>query len=343
MQTGTVTRHGRGWRGYWREGGKRRATATYARKGEARAALNQEFDRIRLGTAYRAPITLEELATRFLSQHVAAPQTIQYARRRLRRPLDAFGDAQAADVTPESLQRLLAGVPGHAWRHDILRTLRMVYRFGIENHLVDANPARLVRTRQPVRSERMLPLTISEVDRVAAESGKWGPLVVFMADTGARPAEALAVEWRHVDLAAGTVELPGAKTEQSWRTVYLTSRGTAAVQAMPRALTTRRVFHVDGRPVSWTYFRREVWKPALDLAGLEQRPPYSLRHSYALHSLQAGVPVADVARQMGHANVKRTFQVYGGWVREMGIGAARLREMWLEGTDTAPDHAETEP
>ena len=173
---------------------------------------------------------------------MAAPQTVKYARRRLKRPLDAFGDAQAGDVTPESLQKLLARVDGKAWRHDILRTLRMGYRFGMENHLVDKNPARVVRTSQPVRSERMLPLTIAEVDGVAEECGQWGPLVVFMADTGARPGEALAVEWRHVDLDAGTVELPGAKTELSWRTVYLTSRGIAAVKSMPRALTTRRVF-----------------------------------------------------------------------------------------------------
>ena len=80
------------------------------------------------------------------------------------------------------MQRLLARVDGKAWRHDILRTLRMVYRFGIENHLVDTNPARVVRTHQPVRSERMLPLTIAEVDRVAEESGKWGPLVVHRTD-----------------------------------------------------------------------------------------------------------------------------------------------------------------
>lgn len=58
--TGTVTRHGRGWRGYWREDGKRKATSTYERKGEAREALNREFDRIKLGASYRAPITLRE-------------------------------------------------------------------------------------------------------------------------------------------------------------------------------------------------------------------------------------------------------------------------------------------
>src|SRR6185312_9400871 len=97
--------------------------------------------------------------------------------------------------------------------------------------------------------------------------------VVFMADTGARPSEAIAVEWRHVDLDAATVELPGVKTDLAWRTVHLTKRGVAAIRAVPRTLTTRRVFNVEGRPISWPYFWREVWKAALDAAGLEYRPP----------------------------------------------------------------------
>jgi integrase len=97
---------------------------------------------------------------------------------------------------------------------------------------------------------------------------------------------------------------------------------------MPRGLTTRRVFHLDGRPVSFAYFRRDVWHPALQLAALEPRAPYNLRHSYALHNLQAGVPIATLARQMGHADINRTYATYGGWVREMGSDAAALREIW---------------
>ena len=347
MQTGSVSRHGRGWRGYWREKEngtwKRRATReTYARKGEARAALNAELDRLAKGAAYVAPITLQELADRWHDQYVAAPQTRKYATRRLVRPLDALGDAQAGDITPEQLSKLLAGVEGQAWRHDILRTLRMVYRFGLENNLVTRNPTVAVKVSKPQRGEKILPLTIEEVDLVADEASHWAPLVRFMADSGARPSEAVAVEWRHVDLDAGTVELPGAKTEQAWRTVHLTTRGTDAIRSVPRSITTRRVFHVEGRPISWTYFRREVWEPALKNAGLEHRAPYNLRHSYALHNLQAGVPIATLARQMGHTNVSRTFITYGGWVREMGSEAAALREAFLaRGTNMAPHTAET--
>lgn len=95
MQTGSVGRSGRGWRGYWREDGRRRATATYAKKGEARTALNRELDRVALGDAYMAPITLHELCDRFIAQYDRAPKTIRCARGRLVRPLDAFGDAEA--------------------------------------------------------------------------------------------------------------------------------------------------------------------------------------------------------------------------------------------------------
>jgi integrase len=208
--------------------------------------------------------------------------------------------------------------------------------------LVASNPAAVVKAPQRVRGERdPLPLSTGQVDQVAGEAGKWGPLIVFMADTGARPAEAVAVEWRHVDLDAATVELPGHKTDGAWRTVHMTSRGVAAIKSMPRSLLTRNVFHVGGRPTSFTYFRREVWHPALELAGLETRAPYCLRHSYALHCLQAGVPIATLARQMGHADVSRTYKTYGGWVREMGADAAVLRESWAAAaneTDQSKEH-----
>lgn len=196
---------------------------------------------------------------------------------------------------------------------------------------------------KPTRGENVAPLSLAEVDAVARGCGRWGPLVVFMADTGARPSEAIAVEWRHVDLDAATVELPGVKTDLAWRTVHLTKRGVAAIRAVPRTLTTRRVFNVEGRPISWPYFWREVWKAALDAAGLEYRPPYNLRHSYALHCLQAGVPIATLARQMGHADVNRTFATYGGWVREMGADAALMREAWLEHRSDGTNRAPVEP
>jgi len=320
MQTGSVTRNGRGWRGHWREDGKRRSTETFAKKGQATQALKDELDRLALGDSYRAPITLSELCDRFLAQHPASERTIYFAKIRLFRAVAGVGGAQAADVSTEALQRVVTAVPGKSYRRDITRTLRMVYRWGVDAGLVDHNPAAKVKAPKPIRGKNIIPFeTWDEVDLVAEECGRWGPLVLFMADTGARPAEAVAVEHRNVH--GGTVELPGHKTARAWRTVHMTRRGVDAVAAMPRAIATRKVFHVDGRPISWDYFRREVWKPALLTAELDPRRPYCLRHTFAYWSLRAGVPIASVAREMGHESTEHTFRVYGGRRVAVGHGA----------------------
>ena len=146
-------------------------------------------------------------------------------------------------------------VPGKAYRRDIVRTLRMVYSSASRIGSSPRTPRR--QSPRPSRSEASASCRCRWPRSIGSprSAGRWGPLVVFMADTGARPAEALAVEWRHVDLDRATVELPGVKTDLAWRTVHMTSRGVAALRHLPRSLTTRRVFHVDGRPVSFDYFR----------------------------------------------------------------------------------------
>jgi len=210
----------------------------------------------------------------------------------------------------------------------------MVYGFGVDAGLVDRNPATKLKAPAPVRSEKITPFeSWAEVERVAEECGRWAPLVLFMADTGARPAEAAGLEHRHVD--GSVVELPGRKTEHAWRTVHMTERGVEAIASMPRALQTRRVFHIDGRPISWVYFWREVWRPALELAELAYRPPYNLRHTFAYWSLRAGVPIASLAREMGHTTTEQTFKVYGGWCREMGEDAAAMRSAWASAGENA--------
>jgi integrase len=59
--------------------------------------------------------------------------------------------------------------------------------------------------RQP-RAEEIHPFTQAEIDLVAEELGpKYGAAVVFASETGMRPSEWLAIEWRDVDRKAGVV------------------------------------------------------------------------------------------------------------------------------------------
>ena len=80
---------------------------------------------------------------------------------------------------------------------------------------------------------------------------------------------------------------------------------------------------------------------ALDLVGLAYRPPYSMRHTFAVFSLRAGVPFDTLAREMGHADVSITYATYGAWRVDMGERAARLRGAWA--CETLADGTMVEP
>lgn len=66
---------------------------------------------------------------------------------------------------------------GQAFRRDIMRSLRMIYAFGVDAKLVTTNPARKLKAPAQIRSKKILPFeTWAEVERVAAECGRWGPI-----------------------------------------------------------------------------------------------------------------------------------------------------------------------
>jgi integrase len=334
MQRGTITKHGRGWRGSWREDGRRRTTPVCRTSGEAKRLLKVELDRLELGAGYRAPITVRELGDRFLAAHQGQQSTVDKLRHNLKRLCTVIGDLQATDVTAEEVETWL-NRQGYAatYRWALVTALRQTYNWGIRAKLVSDNPAKAIRASKPKRGQNQAPFeSWVEVERVAAEAGRWGAFIILAVDTGARPGELRALEHRHVDLAAGVAYLPGSKTANSRRTVHLTSRGIAAYQSIPRSLRTPLVFHGnrDHNPLGWKWFHKEVWQPAVKLAGLDARPPYSCRHTFAYFSLRAGVPIADLAVEMGHDNVAITSETYGHWSREMGDRAASLREAWAE-------------
>jgi integrase len=216
-----------------------------------------------------------------------------------------------------------------ASRQTYLGALRQVYGFGLDNRLVEMNPARSAKTPTVRRSDGLLPFdSWDEVERVAEEAGRWASLIIIAADTGARPGELERLE--HREVVGNKVYLPGTKTRRARRVVTLTPRGVAAYQAIPRSLNTPLVFHTDGRPIDWHNWRNRVWQPALELAGLERRGPYQLRHTFAYFSLRAGVPISDLSVEMGHESIRLTHETYGHWSDEMGDRAANLRAAWAE-------------
>ena len=136
-----------------------------------------------------------------------------------------------------------------------------------------------------------------------------------LAYAGLRPGEALALRWEDVGERTLQVEravanglLKATKTGQR-RSVRLLSpvRSVLAVWrlASGRPPATALVFaRPDGRPfteVDWRNWRRRVFEPAAEAAGLSNARPYDLRQAYVSLLIREGASVVEVARQAGHS------------------------------------------
>jgi integrase len=338
-QRGTVIKRGPGnWQARYRdEDGQQRGQSGFDTKTEAREWLDgklPEVAALRRGEMAalrrRTPPTLGELVEEFLAQHNAEKNTLRGLRERpvyaTKGPKRNGGEGSFRDVRIDRLDPTEIG----AWRRrlpersawGIHKALRQVLNYAVRIKLLDENVAALVPNPEPKRREVEAFDSLDALDALGEElSERWQQLPVFVALTGLRPEEWIALERRDVDrtagvvhvrrvFTAGEVKLVG-KNSRSLRAVPLPARALEAVDAIPARLDTRLLFPARrGGYLNLDTWRGREWTPALRAAGLAQRGPYALRHTYATWSIAAGVELYTLARFMG-TSVGQIDKTYG--------------------------------
>lgn len=139
-------------------------------------------------------------------------------------------------------------------------------------------------------------------------------IVVFVAGTGSRISEALAIRWEDVDLEAGTVTIVKSKTTAGERTIRLPSNlvgllGDRRVAGGPN--TDNVVFpSLLGRPRDSKAVMRE-WALARARLGLPDGYTFhAFRKTVATALDQAGLTPRDIAEYLGHADPSLTMGTY---------------------------------
>lgn len=168
----------------------------------------------------------------------------------------------------------------------------------------------------------------AELEAVAAALGRrYGPMILFAAATGLRPAEWVALEKRDVNREEHVVyvrrsftrrELKLPKTEASLRAVPLQARALDALDRLrgvnrdsPLVCPGERGGYLDIH-----HFRPFQWRPAQRVAGIVPlRRIYDLRHTFATFALRAGISTFDLSRYMG-ASLTMIDRHYGHLARD---------------------------
>src|SRR5579862_8065857 len=285
-QTFALTRRGpcgeRLWAYRYRTGGRdsrRVQRGGFASEQDARDALGRELERLRRERRITRRLSLSELVEIYLDQHDVQPVTIEKLRYLLSKATAVFGDSFVGELTSQEIAAWRMTLPP-GYRFEATQALRQVLHRAVAWGMIDVNPAK-VGVDNPVRRRKeQHPFeSWAELEALAAAIGpRYGPMILFAAATGLRPAEWIALEKRDVDLEERVVyvrraftrrQLKIPKTEASTRAVPLQARAVGALDRIENGSGSPLLFPGErGGYLDIHHFRPFQWRPAQEAAGI---------------------------------------------------------------------------
>ena len=229
---------------------------------------------------------------------------------RLFRILPRGRDATLADITKGFIAefreaRRREGTAGSTINRDLC-ALSAFRRWCAEERDLSVTALKLPREREPAGRERWL--SAEELrDLECATPREWWPLFATLAFTGLRIGEAQG-------LRGGEVRLAERRITVSERVRSLKTAGSVRDVPIPEPLARLLAEHVTRYPIGpndllfgapFNDYRaaRRVFSRACRSAGLHKVTLHDLRHTFAVHAAQAGVPIPRIQKLLGHATV----------------------------------------
>jgi len=260
-----------------------------------------------------------------------------------RHVLPHLGAKRAAGIQPKDLrayfETLTAGGLGDSGQRQIHVLLSGAYKRAVGDGLLKDNPAAYGR---PVKAARgvgkVKHFTPEELGKfiTAALEDRWALPLAFLALTGLRIGEALALTWEDyrqdpklgpvVSVSKTRSEFEGKaytgapKTAKGIRDVPLSADAVALVEDMRRRVRLEAGSHGNGispyifPSVDGRYMRqdtaRAVMRRTCELADVPLLSPHALRHSVGTFHISEGRDVVTVAALLGHAQTSTTLNIY---------------------------------
>jgi integrase len=228
-----------------------------------------------------------------------------------------LGKLKLTEITTEEVQkfqaaRLHAGIAPSTVNEDV-KVLRKLLHFARDLGIPTASPKvedLAVRGRPRPRA-----WTAEEVGKLytacAEKSPDVLPLVVFLANTGSRRGEAIALTWEDVDLDRRMITYWPSKEWQpkSGEPRYVPINDALLPWLEGPHRSTKWVFpsgrKVDGEAQPFTYWPQRKFDKARKEAKLTGGP-HRLRHTYATHFLATTPDLYLLARVLGHSYARVT-------------------------------------
>ena len=234
--------------------------------------------------------------------------------------LPAFGDKDISTINREAVELFLAK-QARTYCRSTLGIMRVallkLFGWALSNELVEKNVVSRVKLPKAGKRIQRAVLTPEQVRALASKLREpYATLVLFLAITGLRISEALAVQ--HSDIRGnmlhvsrrvyhGTID--SLKTDNSERVLPLPDSLLSRIRTLPRR--GNWIFGSrQGTPLNPSNVLRRNVQPRARELGIQLGGFHDFRHTLATDLITSGLDVKSVASILGHADTRTTLNVY---------------------------------
>lgn len=249
------------------------------------------------------------------------------------KPLDRIGTGIVDDYLNQKMEQVRERALSQNHYVNTGRVLKRVFAYAVEQGYVATSPVKHNFRTPP--GERMFVASRDEEQALLAAAPETLPLLLLAAfETGGRRAELVRLRWQDVNFKARTVTFTRTKSKKP-RTVPLTPKLDKALRPLRgighvfadddgNALKLRRV----SQQVTDLSRRLNLLRTVTEKDGEETTYYFRLhdaRHTYASRLANSGLPLNQVQKVLGHADITTTMRYVHGEVDNAAVIAALAR------------------
>ena len=266
-----------------------------------------------------------------------------------------LGAKRIAEVTLPDVQRVVndwaAAQAPRTVRRDYA-VLRAMLGYAVASDWLARWPCQRIKL-PAVRPTTRPQLTPQDVATIATAVGmRYAPMVWCGAVLGLRWGEVAGLRVGDLDLLKGALRVseqrpahgppgpPKSSAGRRWLSLPAGTRrnvGGASERIRADGADAHRLVFTspDGQPIDYSNWRRRIWLPAVEAAGVADAGFHDLRRTNATQLVLASVDVKTVQTRLGHADPRLTLAVYAQAVQDADRdAAARLDERFFGQVDT---------
>ena len=218
-------------------------------------------------------------------------------------------------ITHEDLQKCVdACSKGRSTKDNMKSVASLVFKYAIDSGIVDINRATGLYAGKEKKGT-VPPFTVDELKTIEAAIGKqpYADYVYFLCYTGFRPNEFLSLKkeaYHEVDVNGEKLQylIGGFKTEAGTDRIVTISPKIKSILDAQMAKDGDFIFPEikTGKMMNDERFREKYFKPLMGLLGIEDKVPYSCRHTFANLLKNVYGTDTDKSELMGHADASMT-------------------------------------